>query len=161
MTPPTPTAPVLLVLAPNTAADALRPAADLLREFGVGCREARLTEEGGANVAEARGLVAGARMTIVASVDGVAPGWLAATAVPVIRVPVAGVDPVVAGLALLTPAGDGAGFATVAIGEAGAKNAALLVVSILAAQGDARLRDAWAEYRRAQTEAVLSQTLPG
>ena len=41
-----------------------------------------------------------------------------------------------------------------AIGEAGAKNAALFVISMLAG-GDERLRAAWAEFRTRQTDAVL------
>ena len=79
--------------------------------------------------------------------------------VPVIRVPTQAGDP--NGLGLLydrggnLPAGPTDGvFATMAIGEAGAKNAALFVVSVLATR-DARLRAAWAEFRTRQTDAVL------
>ena len=45
-------------------------------------------------------------------------------------------------------------FATTAIGEAGAKNAALFVVSALATRQE-WLREAWADFRTRQTEAVL------
>jgi 5-(carboxyamino)imidazole ribonucleotide mutase len=42
---------------------------------------------------------------------------------------------------------------TLAIGSAGAANAALLAAAILA-RGDSAVRDALAEYRRRQTESV-------
>ena len=94
------------------------------------------------------------------------PGALAAsTAVPVIRVPVAGRGR--NALELLVDDGgnlpaapdDHAAFATMAIGEAGAKNAALFVVATLALE-DARLHAAWAEYRAQQTGSVLRQPAP-
>ena len=84
---------------------------------------------------------------------------------PVIRVPVSGGAE--SGLALLqTAAGDlpatekqGVSFATVAIGPAGAKNAALFVVSVLALEDD-RLRQAWETFRATQTAAVLALPSP-
>jgi 5-(carboxyamino)imidazole ribonucleotide mutase len=81
---------------------------------------------------------------------------------PVIRVPVPRDGSQAAALAALR---DEAGseeresFATVALGEAGAKNAALLAVSILALTDD-RLRAAWQAYRDEQTNAVLAQPPP-
>jgi 5-(carboxyamino)imidazole ribonucleotide mutase len=50
-------------------------------------------------------------------------------------------------------------FAMVAVGEAGARNAALLAVSILALT-DARLKAAWQAFRDEQTNAVLAQPAP-
>jgi 5-(carboxyamino)imidazole ribonucleotide mutase len=47
---------------------------------------------------------------------------------------------------------------TLAIGKAGAKNAALLAVSILALNDDA-LRAKLDQYRSAQTKTVLEQSL--
>jgi 5-(carboxyamino)imidazole ribonucleotide mutase len=47
---------------------------------------------------------------------------------------------------------------TLAIGEAGAKNAALSAVSILALQ-NAKLREKLLEFRRQQTEQVLNARL--
>jgi 5-(carboxyamino)imidazole ribonucleotide mutase len=47
---------------------------------------------------------------------------------------------------------------TLAIGEAGAKNAALLAAAILANQ-DAALRDRLKQFRQQQTQAVLDTTL--
>ncbi|MFQ3671530.1 MAG: AIR carboxylase family protein, partial [Verrucomicrobiia bacterium] len=48
----------------------------------------------------------------------------------------------------------GVPVATFAIGEAGAKNAALFAVSLLAA-GDERLAEAWDQFRQKQTDEVL------
>jgi 5-(carboxyamino)imidazole ribonucleotide mutase len=48
---------------------------------------------------------------------------------------------------------------TLAIGEAGAKNAALLAVAILATSDDT-LRQKLEAFRRKQSEAVLSAKLP-
>jgi len=49
---------------------------------------------------------------------------------------------------------------TLAIGRAGAVNAALLACSILCGKHP-RLRDALEGYRRSQTEAVLANPVPG
>ena len=48
---------------------------------------------------------------------------------------------------------------TLAIGKAGAKNAALLAASILALSDD-KIRKNLEEFRKKQTEAVLEQKLP-
>ena len=151
-----------LILADDVPPDALHPATELLRQFGVGYRQISLDEC--SHLAETT------RAIIVASADHRAPVVLLGSSIPVIRVPVEAGASGKRGLSLLVE-GDrapvagqdsaGEGFATVAIGDAGAKNAALLVVSMLAAQGDKRLHEAWSEFRRAQTETVLSQTLPG
>jgi 5-(carboxyamino)imidazole ribonucleotide mutase len=50
--------------------------------------------------------------------------------------------------------------ATFAIGEAGAANAGLFAVSLLATT-DAALAEKLAEFRRKQTEKVLAMTLKG
>ncbi len=112
-----------------------------------------------------------ARAIIVASGDARLPGTLAAAAgsagsgdVPILRVPMAAGER--RGLALLEPLHEpaeedgGGAFATMAIGETGAKNAALLVVAMLAACGDRQLRTAWDHFRTRQTQAVLEMTLP-
>ena len=157
---------VALLSAGDVAADALRPAADLLREFGV-----RVVEVDGASpehVATLPGATAegGWRAVIVASSDGELPAAVAAALpLPVIRVPVAGGTK--RGLALLQTTGgdlpaaaeEGVSFATVAIGPAGAKNAALFVVSVLALEDDG-LREAWESFRARQTAAVLQLPPP-
>ncbi len=100
---------------------------------------------------------------IIAGAGGAAhlPGMVAAqTVVPVLGVPVE--SAVLRGLdSLLSivqmPAGVPVG--TMAIGKAGAINAALLAVSILALN-DPQLREKLEAFRREQTETVLGETLP-
>ena len=148
---------VLLAGADDAAVEALRPAWEILESFGVEV-EAAVISDGAADRSrfERRSAV------IVASPDSTLPAAVAsATELPVIRVPTEGGDR--RGLALLNddhghlPAGIGTGvFATMAIGVAGAKNAALFVISTLALR-DERLRVALAGYRARQTDAVLSQ----
>lgn len=109
--------------------------------------------------AEARGL-----RIIVAGAGGAAhlPGMTAAmTLLPVIGVPVrskalSGMDSLLS-IAQM-PAGVPVG--TMAIGRAGAVNAALLSAAILGAQHP-DIRDALAEFRRKQTQNVLDSPLPG
>ena len=106
----------------------------------------------------ARGL-----QVLIAGAGGAAhlPGMTAAfTTLPVLGVPVEskalrGLDSLLS-IAQM-PAGVPVG--TLAIGEPGAKNAALLAVSILALH-DATLRRAWEKFRVGQTRAVRAQKLP-
>jgi 5-(carboxyamino)imidazole ribonucleotide mutase len=100
---------------------------------------------------------------IIAGAGGAAhlPGMAAAfTTLPVLGVPVEskalkGLDSLLS-IAQM-PAGVPVG--TLAIGEPGAKNAALLAISILALQ-DEKLRSAWEAFRAKQTRKVLAQKLP-
>src|SRR5438128_1253543 len=111
-----------------------------------------------AGTAEKRGLE-----VIIAGAGGAAhlPGMTAAkTCLPVLGVPVEskalhGMD------SLLSIAQMPAGIpvATLAIGRAGAVNAALLAVAILANK-HAQFRDALAEYRRRRTQDVLDHPDP-
>ena len=101
---------------------------------------------------------------IIAGAGGAAhlPGMLAAqTHLPVLGVPVEssmlrGVDSLLSIVQM--PAGVPVG--TLAIGPAGAANAALLAISILALN-DAGLRDKLVAYRSAQTARVLGESLHG
>lgn len=142
----------------------MRHAADLLKDFGVPteCRivSAHRTPDlllEFASQAAGRGL-----QVIIAGAGGAAhlPGMLAAhTHLPVLGVPVEsrvlkGIDSLLSIVQM--PAG--IPVPTLAIGEAGAKNAALAAVSILALQsGD--LRNKLIEFRRRQTEQVLNAVL--
>ncbi len=143
----------------------LATAAALLEEFGVAYEKEVvsahrtphwLAEYAGA--AQGRGL-----QVIIAGAGGAAhlPGMAAAfTTLPVLGVPVEsralrGLDSLLS-IAQM-PAGIPVG--TLAIGEPGAKNAALLAVSILALR-DEKLRKAWETYRTRQTRHVRSQKLP-
>jgi 5-(carboxyamino)imidazole ribonucleotide mutase len=138
----------------------MRAAANVLQEFGVAyeCQvvsahrtPAWMCEY--ASSAEARGL-----RIIIAGAGGAAhlPGMVAAqTLLPVLGVPVPGRN--LQGLdSLLSivqmPGGIPVG--TLAIGEAGAKNAALLAVRILA-QSDPPLRERLRAYHQDQTDKVL------
>jgi len=110
-----------------------------------------------AGSAEARGL-----QVLIAGAGGAAhlPGMAAAkTILPVLGVPVEsrvlrGVDSLLSIVQM--PAGVPVG--TLAIGEAGAKNAALLAAAILA-QGDASLRERLRAFREQQTRTVLETSL--
>ena len=100
---------------------------------------------------------------IIAGAGGAAhlPGMLAAkTTVPVLGVPVAskhlsGVD----SLHSIVQMPKGVPVATFAIGAAGAANAALFAVAMLANENPA-LRSKLDEFRAAQTEVARSMTLP-
>jgi 5-(carboxyamino)imidazole ribonucleotide mutase len=146
--------------------DTLREAAKILEQFEVPheCRVVSahrtpdlLSEY--ARSAQERGLE-----VIIAGAGGAAhlPGMLAAqTIVPVLGVPVrskalSGLDSL---LSIVQMPG-GVPVATFAIGEAGAKNAALMAVAILA-RSDTSLRERLEAWREAQTARVLDDGLEG
>lgn len=142
----------------------MRFAAETLRDFGVPF-EARVVSAHRtpdwmvdyAHTAAERGLE-----VIIAGAGGAAhlPGMVAGhTLLPVIGVPVQsaalnGMDSLLSIVQM--PAG--VPVATMAIGKAGAVNAALLAVSILGASRPA-LRTELAEFRRKRAEAVLAEEL--
>jgi len=143
--------------------DTLRAATEILAEFGIGF-EARVVSAhrmpddmfAYAQSASARGLKA-----IIAGAGGAAhlPGMLAAkTTVPVLGVPVAskhlsGVD----SLHSIVQMPKGIPVATFAIGAAGAANAALFAVAMLATD-DPSLRAQLDAYRERQTTAARLMT---
>ena len=143
----------------------MQHAVQILQEFGIP-HEARVVSAhrmpddmfAYAETAAQRGLRA-----IIAGAGGAAhlPGMIAAkTTVPVLGVPVPsrhlhGMD----SLYSIVQMPKGVPVATFAIGEAGAANAALFAVAMLAAHDDA-LRDKLAAFRARQTEAARSMTLP-
>jgi 5-(carboxyamino)imidazole ribonucleotide mutase len=112
-----------------------------------------------ASTAEARGLE-----VIVAGAGGAAhlPGMCAAkTVLPVLGVPVEskvlrGVDSLLSIVQM--PAGVPVG--TLAIGRAGATNAAILAAEILGAKHPT-IREAVRKHRQAQTQSVLDNPVPG
>ena len=143
--------------------ETLRHAADLLDEFGVPFEARvlsahRMPDEmfAFAEAAAARGLRA-----IIAGAGGAAhlPGMIASkTTVPVLGVPVAskhlqGLD----SLYSIVQMPKGIPVATFAIGPAGAANAALFAVAMLAA-GDAALAERLQAFRLRQTEAARAMT---
>ena len=111
-----------------------------------------------ATTAHARGL-----RVIIAGAGGAAhlPGMVSAkTTLPVLGVPVeskalSGIDSLLSIVQM--PAGVPVG--TLAIGKAGAINAALLATAILATE-NAELREALETFRQTQTQAVLDQPNP-
>ena len=143
----------------------MQAAAVILKDFGVAF-EARVVSAHRtpdllfeyAEQAGPRGLRA-----IIAGAGGAAhlPGMLAAkTTVPVLGVPVqsralSGVD----SLHSIVQMPKGIPVATFAIGEAGAANAALFAVAMLANE-DAALNEKLQAFRKAQTEKVLAMKLP-
>ncbi len=140
-------------------------AAEVLKEFGVAFEKEVVSAHRTphwlakyAGSAKQRGL-----HIIIAGAGGAAhlPGMAAAfTTLPVLGVPVEskalkGLDSLLS-IAQM-PAGVPVG--TLAIGEPGAKNAALLAVSILALH-DEKLRKKWDGFRAQQTRSVLGAKLP-
>jgi 5-(carboxyamino)imidazole ribonucleotide mutase len=158
-------APVLVGVVMGSSSDweILRVATEILAEFGVP-HEARVVSAhrmpddmfAYATAAAGRGLRA-----IIAGAGGAAhlPGMLAAkTTVPVLGVPVPsrhlqGVD----SLHSIVQMPKGIPVATFAIGHAGAANAALFAVAMLAGE-DAALRAQLEAYRARQTEAARAMS---
>ncbi len=152
-----------VVMGSSSDWDTLRHATGILAEFGI-AHEARVLSAhrmpdemfAYAEAALGRGLVA-----IIAGAGGAAhlPGMLAAkTTVPVLGVPVAsrhlqGVD----SLHSIVQMPKGVPVATFAIGTAGAANAALFAVAMLAL-GDPALQVRLGEFRARQTEAARAMT---
>lgn len=156
---------VAVVMGSTSDWETLRHAAEMLEKFGVP-NERRVVSAHRTPVlmAEFATEAAGRGIqVIIAGAGGAAhlPGMIAAhTSLPVLGVPVEskvlrGVDSLLSIVQM--PAGVPVG--TLAIGEAGAKNAGLLAVSILALK-DEKLRDALDRFRTHQTSSVLAARLP-
>lgn len=153
-----------VVMGSKSDYEVMSAAVEVLQEFGV-AHETRVVSAHRtpdllfeyAATAEARGLRA-----IVAGAGGAAhlPGMLAAkTLVPVLGVPVPatglqGMD----SLLSIVQMPKGVPVATFAIGKAGAANAGLFAVEMLAVS-DAALRKKLAAWRAARTAEVLAQKL--
>ena len=149
----------------NSDWDTMQHAAQILQEFGV-TFETRVVSAhrmpddmfAYAEAAQERGLRA-----IIAGAGGAAhlPGMIAAkTVVPVLGVPVqtkalSGVD----SLHSIVQMPKGVPVATFAIGAAGAANAALFAVAMLA-NNDPALRQKLEAFRAEQTAAARAMTLP-
>ncbi|WP_298930466.1 5-(carboxyamino)imidazole ribonucleotide mutase [uncultured Ramlibacter sp.] len=154
-----------VVMGSSSDWDTMQHAVDILQEFGIP-HEAkvvsahRMPDEmfAYAQAAAGRGLKA-----IIAGAGGAAhlPGMLAAkTTVPVLGVPVAsrhlqGVD----SLHSIVQMPKGIPVATFAIGTAGAANAALFAVALLANENP-ELRARLEAFRAKQTETARNMTLP-
>lgn len=153
-----------IIMGSNSDWPTMQAAAKILKDFGVPY-EARVVSAhrtpdlmfAYADTARSRGLKA-----IIAGAGGAAhlPGMVAAkTTVPVLGVPVqskalSGQD----SLLSIVQMPKGIPVATFAIGEAGAANAGLFAVALLANE-DAALAARLEEFRSRQTQAVLDMTL--
>ncbi len=156
---------VAVVMGSTSDWETMCHAAEMLEKFGVAHERqvvsAHRTPELMAEFA--RGAAGRGIQVIIAGAGGAAhlPGMIAAhTPLPVLGVPVEskmlrGVDSLRSIVQM--PAGIPVG--TLAIGEAGAKNAGLLAVGILALH-DAALRAALDRFREHQTSSVLAAKLP-
>ena len=154
-----------VVMGSSSDWDTMQHAVEILQHFGI-AHEARVVSAhrmpddlfAYAEGAAGRGLKA-----IIAGAGGAAhlPGMLAAkTPVPVLGVPVAsrhlqGVD----SLYSIVQMPKGVPVATFAIGTAGAANAALFAVAMLANE-DAELRSRLEAFRAAQTDIARNMALP-
>ena len=154
-----------VIMGSNSDWDTMQHAVEILQGFGVAF-EARVVSAhrmpddmfAYAETAAERGLQA-----IIAGAGGAAhlPGMVAAkTTVPVLGVPVAsrhlqGVD----SLHSIVQMPKGVPVATFAIGQAGAANAALFAVALLA-NHDPALRQKLDDFRQRQTEAARAMALP-
>ena len=154
-----------VVMGSSSDWDTMQHAVQILQQFGI-AHEARVVSAhrmpddmfAYAEAAAGRGLKA-----IIAGAGGAAhlPGMLAAkTTVPVLGVPVAsrhlqGVD----SLHSIVQMPKGIPVATFAIGTAGAANAALFAVALLANE-DPALRQRLEAFRAEQTEVARAMTLP-
>ena len=156
---------VAVIMGSSSDWKTVRHTVEMLKQFGVSSehrivsahRTPKLLAEFGRDAAD-RGI-----RVIIAAAGGAAhlPGMIAAhTWLPVLGVPILtkalkGVDSLLS-IAQM-PAGVAVG--TLAIGEAGAKNAALLAASIIGLS-DPKVRRRVEAFRRKQTKTVLRQRLP-
>jgi 5-(carboxyamino)imidazole ribonucleotide mutase len=159
------TARVGIIMGSHSDWDTMRHAADVLDQLGVAYETKIVSAHRTpdllftyAEQAPGRGI-----QVIIAGAGGAAhlPGMTAAkTRLPVLGVPVqskalSGLD----SLLSIVQMPRGVPVGTLAIGEAGAVNAALLAASILALH-DPTIATKLDAYRAAQTERVLAETLP-
>ena len=155
---------VSIIMGSTSDWETMKNAADVLEEFGV-AHETKVVSAHRtpdllfefAKAAESRGIE-----VIIAGAGGAAhlPGMTASqTILPVLGVPVqskalSGMD----SLLSIVQMPFGVPVGTLAIGASGAKNAALLAISILA-NSRSELREKLREFRRNQTETVLQSDL--
>src|SRR5436309_1290447 len=163
---PSPVRPLVsVIMGSKSDWETLRHADEMLSRFGVTheCRVVSAQRTPDAMAEFARGAEARGVEVVIAGAGGAAhlPGMVAAqTLLPVLGVPVEthalhGMDSLLSIVQM--PAGIPVG--TLAIGRAGATNAALLAVAILATTRPA-LRERLRQFRAEQTQRVLADTLP-
>lgn len=163
---PSPTPVVAVVMGSTSDWETMKDAVEVLTRFGIAAEwrvlSAHRTPDLMANYAS--GAAGRGLQVIIAGAGGAAhlPGMIAAhTHLPVLGVPIEsrvlrGVDSLLS-IVQMPP---GIPVGTLAIGAAGARNAALLAVGILALH-DETLRESLVAFREKQTADVLDATLPG
>ncbi len=142
----------------------MKAAVDILEEFSVRCEKKIVSAHRTPELLRTYGLSAAKRgiRVIIAGAGGAAhlPGMIASyTRLPVLGVPIEskvlrGVD----SLLSIVQMPFGIPVGCLAIGESGAKNAALLAVSILALE-DKQLAEKLEAFRAEQTRKVLEESL--
>src|ERR1700724_1461985 len=155
---------VAVIMGSKSDWSTMHHASDLLQEFGIESESRIISAHRTPDllVEFAKSAADLGLQVIIAGAGGAAhlPGMLAAhTHLPVLGVPIEsrvlkGIDSLLSIVQM--PAG--VPVLTLAIGEAGAKNAGLAAISILALQS-AQLREKLIEFRRQQTEQVLNARL--
>jgi 5-(carboxyamino)imidazole ribonucleotide mutase len=156
---------VAVIMGSKSDWETMKHAVGMLEQFGVP-HEARVVSAHRTPELMARyakGAAARGIQVIIAGAGGAAhlPGMVAAhTHLPVLGVPVrsaalSGLD----SLLSIAQMPGGVPVGTLAIGDAGAKNAGLLAISIIALR-DAGVRRALVAFRKKQTAVVLKQKLP-
>ena len=145
--------------------DSMKPAAKVLEEFGVPYESKAMSAHRSPELVSewARGAAKRGIKAIIAGAGGAAhlAGVIAAhTTLPVLGVPMSskhlqGIDSLLSTVQMPK----GIPVATFAIGDAGAANAALFAVAMLALS-DEKLLSKLKEFRRKQTEAVSKAELP-
>jgi 5-(carboxyamino)imidazole ribonucleotide mutase len=155
---------VAVIMGSKSDWSTMHHASDLLQEFGIESESRIISAHRTPDllVEFAKGAADQGLQVVIAGAGGAAhlPGMLAAhTHLPVLGVPIEsrvlkGIDSLLSMVQM--PAG--IPVPTLAIGEAGAKNAALSAVSILSLQ-NFKLREKLIEFRRKQTEQVLNARL--
>ncbi len=159
----TPTPLVAVIMGSTSDWATMKPCSETLEQFGIrhecrvmsAHRTPDLTSEYISN-AESHGI-----RVIIAAAGGAAhlAGVCAAhTVLPVLGVPMPSVLDGIDSLLSTVQMPGGIPVGTLAIGKAGAKNAALLAVAILATS-DESLRDALKEFRQAQADKVRAARL--
>ena len=156
------TAPIAIIMGSQSDWETMRHAAETLAALGIACEKRIVSAHRTPDrlFAFAKGAKAAGFKVIIAGAGGAAhlPGMTASmTSLPVLGVPIEtqalkGMDSLLSIVQM--PAGIPVG--TLAIGKAGAINAALLAAAVLALS-DPALSDRLAAWRKAQTEAIAER----
>ena len=156
---------VAVIMGSKSDWETMKHAVELLERFGIAHEKRVVSAHRTPDLMAdfAKGAADRGVQVIIAGAGGAAhlPGMVAAhTHLPVLGVPVqsrmlSGWD----SLLSIAQMPGGIPVGTLAIGEAGAKNAAILAASILALNNE-KVREALIAFRKKQTSEVLDQTLP-